>query len=612
VVKKGRRSAVPSAVLQKLQDKADGLTNKNQWDFKLFEKEVAAALKEFAEQHPSNAEVPVPCKRTLKTMFTKMCPLKFKQADQQNLGRYIAGVDLLGQASMVSLLPVLYDGKDPSLIMNIDASNVRISVGSPPDKKPSVQVSRKAAARCRNRGVGMGKTGGQQFKFRTAKLLTLISQRHLVNATYVLKAKNDSDKIDQLKLYSVRGLSNRGPNFKGHIIVVPKDTPLKQVVKLHLNKVVVPAMKKERTLIAEQRASARAYAMAAAEEDNDASSPRLILDPADLSEPMALIYDGEKTTLDVISDDMKDEFKEASVDLLKGYKRGSYLWQANDTNRAGFKAVKRICLRASEELGDMFLDEPFTVPPPDGYTAQTDAIMDNHFTGLDSKLYKKLFAAQPAALGAGYGLASVSDAWFRPGMAVPLDFERIWNQNANWQKMTHELKEKIRALAKPLGELGEAQGYTKVEQLYDLGIPRLDDTDPFVKEWLEKARQGENAKPAEDRDDSEGYAILTSHSGAREKRQEKKAVARLAEAAKEQKRKEAAQRAASRAAGQPGKKHLTARSPCAAQGLSQCGNKYSRGTGSICDHSNCGVWFCPSCGPFADAHTTVAHEETDS
>jgi hypothetical protein len=26
-----------------------------------------------------------------------------------------------------------------------------------------------------------------------------------------------------------------------------------------------------------------------------------------------------------------------------------------------------------------------------------------------------------------------------------------------------------------------------------------DDTDPFVKEWLEKARQGEYAKPAEDR-----------------------------------------------------------------------------------------------------------------
>ena len=230
----------------------------------------------------------------------------------------------------------------------------------------------------------------------------------------------------------------------------------------------------------------------------------------------------------------------------------------------------------------------------------------------DGLTNKKLFAAQPAALGAGYGLASVSDAWSRPGMAVPLDFERIWNQNANWQKMSHELKEKIRALAKPLGELGEAQGYTKVEQLYDLGIPRLDDTDPFVKEWLEKARQGENAKPAEDRDDSEGYTILISHSGAREKRQEKKAAARLAEVVKAQKRKEAAQRAASREAGQSGKKHLTARSPCAAQGLSQCGNKYSRGTGSICDHSNCGVWFCPSCGPFADAHTTVAHEEADS
>ena len=177
--------------------------------------------------------------------------------------------------------------------------------------------------------------------------------------------------------------------------------------------------------------------------------------------------------------------------------------------------------------------------------------------------------------------------------------------------MAHEDKEKIRALSKPLGELGEANGYITVQQMYDLGIPRLDDNDPYVKEWLEKARQGENAKPAEDRDDSEGYAILISHSGAREKRQEKKEVARLAEVEKAQRRKEAEERAASRAAGQSGKKHLTTRSPCAAQTLSKCGNKYARGSGSICVASNCGVWFCPSCVAYGEAHAKTEHEDDE-
>ena len=265
---------------------------------------------------------------------------------------------------------------------------------------------------------------------------------------------------------------------------------------------------------------------------------------------------------------LQGDFAEAKTDLLKGYKRGSYLWQANDTCKTGYKAVKRACLAASEEMGEIFFDGSQGVAPTAAYKTQTDAIMDNHFTGLDNKLLKHLFAAQPAALCAGYGLTSVSDAWFRPGLGVPLDFERIWNQNANWKNMAHEDKEKIRTLSKPLGELGEANGYITVQQMYDLGIPRLDDSDPYVKEWLEKARQGENAKPAEDRDDSEGYAILISHSGAREKRQEKKEVARLAEVEKAQRRKEAEERAASRAAGQSGKKHLTTRSPCAAQTLS--------------------------------------------
>ena len=118
---------MPPCVRQKLQDTADALTNKNQWDFKQFEKEVTKSLKEFAVLHPSAPEVPVPCLRTLKTMFKEICPLKFKQADQQNLGRYIAGVDFLGQGTMVSLLQVLYKDKNPELIMNLDASNVKIS-----------------------------------------------------------------------------------------------------------------------------------------------------------------------------------------------------------------------------------------------------------------------------------------------------------------------------------------------------------------------------------------------------------------------------------------------------------------------------------------------------
>ena len=123
---------------------------------------------------------------------------------------------------------------------------------------------------------------------------------------------------------------------------------------------------------------------------------------------------------------------------------------------------------------------------------------------------------------------------------MPLDFEKIWNQNANWKDASHEFKEKMRALTKPLGQLGDSQGYLKVDQMYALGVPPPDKNDPYVKEWLEKARQGEGAKPAEDRDDSEGYAILISSSGAREKRKEKQEEARLAEEGRAQKRQESA------------------------------------------------------------------------
>ncbi len=58
------------------------------------------------------------------------------------------------------------------------------------------------------------------------------------------------------------------------------------------------------------------------------------------------------------------------------------------------------------------------------------------------------------------------------------------------------------------------------------------------------AHQGEGAKPAEHRDDSEGYGILISSRGAREKRPDKKEGARLAEEARAQKRKENAARKA--------------------------------------------------------------------
>ena len=393
-VKRGHPSAVPAEVRQKLQDLADTRTNKNQWEFKDFKKEVSDALAESAKQHPSEPEVPMPCRRTLQTMLKEICLLTFSEGDQQNLGRYIAAVDMCGQASMVGLLPVLYKDKNPALIMNLDASNVKISVGSPPDKKPKVHASRKAAASVKKRGVGVGKTGKQQFKFRTAKFLTLISQRNLVNATYVLKAKSDTDKINKLHMYTVRGLSNRGPEHKGHIIVVPKNTPLQEVVQMHLEKVVIPSMKHERKLVAQQKARARVYAAVGEDEEaslsqgsaSSGSSPREIIDPADLEEPMALLIDGEKITLDVVSDNLKRSFEEAFVDTLKGYKRATHLWQPNDQNKAGYRAVKRVCMRASEELGDMFLSKALVVPPPDEYMAQINPIVDAHYTGIDAKM----------------------------------------------------------------------------------------------------------------------------------------------------------------------------------------------------------------------------------
>lgn len=76
----------------------------------------------------------------------------------------------------------------------------------------------------------------------------------------------------------------------------------------------------------------------------------------------------------------------------------------------------------------------------------------------------------------------------------------------------------------------------------------------------------------------------------------------------EQRRKEAEERVASKAAGQLGKKHLTARSPCAARTMSKCDSKYSQGTGSICSDSNCGLWLCPGCAEYGLIHTTTAHE----
>ena len=50
-VKRGHPSAVPAEVRQKLQDLADTRTNKNQWEFKDFKKEVSDALAESAKQH---------------------------------------------------------------------------------------------------------------------------------------------------------------------------------------------------------------------------------------------------------------------------------------------------------------------------------------------------------------------------------------------------------------------------------------------------------------------------------------------------------------------------------------------------------------------------------
>ncbi len=46
------------------------------------------------------------------------------------------------------------------------------------------------------------------------------------------------------------------------------------------------------------------------------------------------------------------------------------------------------------------------------------------------------------------------------------------------------------------GRAGESEGYVNVEQMYALGVPRPDETDPYVKEWLENAHQGEGAECA--------------------------------------------------------------------------------------------------------------------
>ena len=219
IVARGRKHALPIAALGV---EADKLVNKNQWTFDDFTKAAQTQLDAINAKKPQSPEKVLPSNRTLKRSFSQLCPHEANESDQQTLGRYIAACDLMGQASVVASLGVFYRGKPKDLIVNLDASTLKISEGRPPEAKAKVRASRNAYKHTRGRGVGMGITGNQKFKFRTAKFLPLISQAgNLVDATYVIKAQ-PGDTVPTLKVYSVKGLGNRGPSHPGHIIVVPE------------------------------------------------------------------------------------------------------------------------------------------------------------------------------------------------------------------------------------------------------------------------------------------------------------------------------------------------------------------------------------------------------
>ena len=134
----GRPYALPIAALGV---EADKLVNKNQWTFEGFTKAAQTELDTLNAKKPQSPETVLPSNRTLKRSYAKLCPHEAHESDQQTLGRYIAACDLMGQASVVASLPVFYRGKPKDLIVNLDASTLKISEGRPPFLATGISVA---------------------------------------------------------------------------------------------------------------------------------------------------------------------------------------------------------------------------------------------------------------------------------------------------------------------------------------------------------------------------------------------------------------------------------------------------------------------------------------
>ncbi len=138
------------------------------------------------------------------------------------------------------------------------------------------------------------------------------------------------------------------------------------------------------------------------------------------------------------------------------------------------------------------------------------------------------------------------------------------------------------------------------------GFTPPDLSDPVIKEYVSRGRQGSGAIAIEDRPDHEGFAMLMSHSGSRERRKVKTDLSAQRKEEQLAASALAAQRPAEKEAGVKSKKGLRTKMPSSNKKNGCCEEVFggkSQVLGSAhCD--KCGIWFChlAPCQAIRQAH----------
>jgi len=327
---------------------------------------------------------------------------------------------------------------------------------------------------------------------------------------------------------------------------------------------------------------------------------------ADLNLPMLLCVDGEIEQLESTTDVQRELFETNNVDIYKTPAKLSGDTQANDliNKGCGFMGGHADC----KVISSLYGTDVARGDAPEVLMEAIEAGMKPHFSPAMMGMISTYFSHQPRMLAKNYSRRACIDGWEAGGMGVHVDKEKMWSHFSRWHDgtLSSEEKEYYRAGAAQLEEVFEDQGYFKTEQMTAAGFPPPDLSDPVIKEYLSRGRQGPGAIAIEDRPDHEGFAMLMSHSGSRERRKAKKDLSAQRKEEQLAASALAVQRRAEKEAGVKSKKGLRTKMPCSNKKNGRCEEVYggkSQVLGSAqCD--KCGIWFChlAPCQAIRQAH----------